>query len=142
MSNYNFTLFVALCLSCCSCGTFEEVNIATESPETPPTIEDNQDEVPEVPKDTESSTEDDLDRQPQYSSDKLWKGMSMDLVLDLFGTPDSIEDDFQGLRWIYGYDLEFCASDNRFIDCEIHFSRDVVSDQKKIDPEWMHVTSF
>jgi len=126
-----------------ACGTFETVNIGPQDDKTPPTIDDKDDGVPEVLPDTDSDSEDDLDRQPQWSSDKLYKGMPQEQVEDLLGIPTriNVQGTAFGNQWIYrADDFLFCANS---WECLVTIDKyGELKDVDYIDAEWIHITSF
>ena len=78
--------------------------------------------------------------QPQYSPDKLYKGMSKEEVLDLLGIPVSFYT-FPKLTYLYGPDEEFCLK--QYTNCKIYFDRtDRLTDFDQIDTEWINILSF
>lgn len=77
-----------------------------------------------------------------YDGSKVFKGMSQQEVLDLLGTPNTIDSSYYfAVRWEYdGEDNLFCA--NHYL-CWITFDEDKkVKSTYEIDGEWLEVLSF
>jgi outer membrane protein assembly factor BamE (lipoprotein component of BamABCDE complex) len=74
---------------------------------------------------------------PQFSPDKLYKGMPKSEVLAILGDPKSLS----GGTWVYAYDSEYCT--NLKLNCYVYFDMaGFLSYTYAIDSAVMHVESF
>ena len=135
----------------CSCGTVDTVNVGNPEAQETKEIEsvddseqayqDEQDRQKEIDDLNSQEIEPEAETsQPQWSSDKLYKGMSKELVLELLGTPESIDAGWR-VTWNYAVSNAFCVKE--YYGCAVYFdSKGGLSDFYEIDGEWIHVTSF